>query len=140
MAEAIQKKEKEHVLRAFTSCVLTTSFVFELCSVGEARYWRAQNIREEMVEKGLAVQLSLRQRIYDIAGFQDMKSKTEGNMGAKKLSALYATHLKLASNAEKISESFVDSALTIHKRLLSIPACQDVLEWCDQNWLTISWP
>ena len=47
-------------------------------------------------------------------------------------------HLKLASNQEKISESFVDCALSIHRRLLSIPKCQEILEWCDQNWLISS--
>ena len=138
LAEAIQRKAPEHVLRAFKSCVLTASFVFEICGVGEARYWRAQNIREEMVEKGLAVQMTLRQRIFDIAGFHEAKSKTETNLGSKKLAGLYSAHLKLASSQERISESFVDSALTIHRRLLSQPACQQVLEWCDQNWLSVS--
>lgn len=57
-------------------------------------------------------------------------------MGSKKLAGLYTQHLKLASNQEKISESFIDSALTIHRRLLSLPKCQEVLEWCDQNWLS----
>ena len=138
LAEAIESKAKVGVLRAFRNCILTATFVFEICPVDEDRYWRAQNIREEMVEKGLSVQLSLRQRIFDIAGFYETKKKTESSLGAKKLATMYTQHLKLASNQEKISESFVDCALSIHRRLLSIPKCQEVLEWCDQNWLTSS--
>lgn len=136
LAEAIETKAKVGVLRALKNCILTATFVFEICPIGEQRYWRAANIREEMVEKGLSVQMSLRQRIYEIAGFHEQKKKTEANLGSKKLAGLYTQHLKLASNQEKISESFIDSALTIHRRLLSLPKCQEVLEWCDQNWLS----
>ncbi|CAK9001222.1 Uncharacterized protein SCF082_LOCUS6841 [Durusdinium trenchii] len=74
LAEAIETKAKVGVLRALKNCILTATFVFEICPIGEQRYWRAANIREEMVEKGLSVQMSLR--------------------------------------------------------------CQEVLEWCDQNWLS----
>ncbi|CAL1174054.1 unnamed protein product [Cladocopium goreaui] len=65
LAEAIESKAKVGVLRAFRSCILTATFVFEICPVGEDRYWRAQNIREEMVEKGLSVQLSLCQAVLE---------------------------------------------------------------------------
>ena len=75
LAEAIDSKAKVGVLRAFKSCILTSTFVFEICALGEDRYWRAQNIREEMVEKGLSVQMTLRQRIFDIAGFYETKKK-----------------------------------------------------------------
>ena len=121
LAEAIETKAKVGVLRALKNCILTATFVFEICPIGEQRYWRAANIREEMVEKGLSVQMSLRQRIYEISGFHEQKKKTEANLGSKKLAGLYTQHLKLASNQEKISESFIDSALTIHRRLLSLP-------------------
>ena len=134
IAEAIEKKAKVGVLRALKNCLLTTTFVFEICALGEDRYWRAQNIREDLVEKGLSVQMTLRQRIFDIAGFYETKKKTESNLGTKKLANLYSQHLKLSSGQEKISESFVDCALTIHRRLLSLPKCHEVLEWCDQNW------
>ena len=75
LAEAIETKAKVGVLRALKNCILTATFVFEICPIGEQRYWRAANIREEMVEKGLSVQMSLRQRIYEIAGFHEQKKK-----------------------------------------------------------------
>ena len=83
-AEAIKSKQGANVLQAFKSCFLTCTFVYEVVPVGEARYFRSLNIREEQVEKGLAVQMSLRQRIYDIAGFAEAKKTTDGIVGSKK--------------------------------------------------------
>ena len=134
-AEAIKSKQGANVLQAFKSCFLTCTFVYEVVPVGEARYFRSLNIREEQVEKGLAVQMSLRQRIYDIAGFAEAKKTTDGIVGSKKLAALYCAQVKLASNQEKMSESFVDSALTIYNRVLSQDACCKVLEQCDAQLL-----
>ena len=84
LAEAIESKAKVGLLRTFRNCILTATFVFEICPVGEDRYWRAQDIREEIVEKGLSVQLSLRQRIFDIAGFYETKKKNGVKLGSQK--------------------------------------------------------
>ena len=52
--------------------------VFESIPPGEERFWRAQNLREEMVESGETVTRTVRQRIYDVAGFKLDKEKEAG--------------------------------------------------------------
>ena len=52
------------------------------------------------------------------------------------MAKLYAQHLKLASNSEPISNSFVEDALAIHKRVLSLDPCQKCLEWADRELLS----
>ena len=117
LAEAIESKAKVGVLRAFRSCILTATFVFEICPVGEDRYWRAQNIREEMVEKGLSVQLSLRQRIFDIAGFYEAKKKLSQAWVPK--SWQLCTHS--ISNLRRIKRKF--------RKALSIVLCPSIADF-----------
>ena len=65
------------------------------------------------------------------------KEKATGqDFSAEKVAKLYAQHLKLASNSEPISNSFVEDALAIHKRVLSLDPCQKCLEWADRELLT----
>ena len=134
--EAISGKAPEAILRRWKELLLTTPFRFELVPQGEARYWRAQNLREEMVERGITVRLSVRQRIYDVAGFKASKEAAlKTTLGAAAVASAYQKHLKASAGSEVISESFVDSAITVHDRLLSIPACSVLLEELDAQYL-----
>lgn len=58
------------MLDKWRALLLKTSFIFEPVSVGQDRFWRAMNLREEQVEKGIAQARSARQRVYDVAGFK----------------------------------------------------------------------
>ncbi|CAE7245726.1 unnamed protein product [Symbiodinium sp. CCMP2592] len=134
--EAISAKAPEPILRRWKELLLTTPFRFELVPQGEARFWRAQNLREEMVERGITVRLSVRQRIYDVAGFKASKEAAlKTTLGAAAVASAYQKHLKASAGSEIISESFVDSAITVHDRLLSIPACSVLLEELDAQYL-----
>ena len=135
--EAIKKQADDSVLSTWKRLLLTTSFHFEAVAVGEDRYWRASNLREEAAEHGLAVQLSMVQRIFDIATFKMNKESASGTqLSAKKVAALYTEQLKLASNVEKNSETWVDCTLTVYRRVLKIPACQQFLAHCDEVFLS----
>ena len=61
----------------FLHLIRTIPFRFEIHPHGEARFWRAANIREEQVENGLVVERSVRQRIFEIAGFKAKTEKTQ---------------------------------------------------------------
>ena len=67
----------------------------------DERFKRAQNIREDHVQKGLVVQLSLRQGIYDVLGFAEATSMSN----VAKVAEAYQK-VKLADSAERISDSF----------------------------------
>ncbi|CAE7207986.1 unnamed protein product [Symbiodinium sp. KB8] len=128
---AIQQKAGDTTLKAWRNVLLTVSTTFELQPLGEERFWRAQNIREHQVQKGLVVQVSLRQRVFDVIGFA-----TANNIWTASQVAKAYEKVKLADNAEPISASFVDSVLTVNRRTLSVEACRKLWEWCDQHFLT----
>jgi hypothetical protein len=56
-------------------------------------------------------------------------------VSASKLAKLYQANMKFASNSEVVSTSFVECAITIDKRILSIAANSAVLENCDEQFV-----
>ena len=134
--EAIQAGASDSVLRRWRTLLLTTPFRFEVVVPGEDRFWRAQNLREVYVEKGLTVRLSVVQRIHDIAGFKAHKEEHQrGSLSNQAIAEAYMKRLKAAKGSEPISLAFVDCALTVHSRVLSISRCRELLEELDTQFL-----
>jgi hypothetical protein len=136
LQDAITLGASDEVLRGWKALVLSWPMSWEAVPLGEARTWRASNLREIMVDAGDSVKLSTRQLAMEVAGF---KSETEANkqttMSSADTAKLYATHLVQARSSEQISPTFIDSAITVVKRVINIPECATLLEWCDENFL-----
>ena len=67
--------------------------------------------------------------MYDVAGFKASKEAVmKTTLGVAAVASAYQKHLKASAGSEVISESFVDCAITVHDRLLSIPTCSVLLE------------
>ena len=54
-------------------------------------------------------------------------------MGASKIAELYKLKLDKAPTSEEVSSTFVDNALTIHKRLLNLPQARKVVQAADDE-------
>ena len=87
-----------------------------------------------MVESGETVTRTVRQRIYDVAGFKIMRTKL-GRRLLRRRSHSCGTKkkMKYAKSTEKVTAGFVDAAMTIYTRILSQPVAVSALEWCDAN-------
>ena len=68
--KAILEKCDNSVLRAWLKCWRTIPATFEEHEVGDARNWRGQNIREQLVDTGVTVKRTVRQTVHDVAGFK----------------------------------------------------------------------
>ena len=142
VAEAVQEVQagtaEESVLLQWRKCLLTTTFAFEVVPAGEPRFWRAQNLRQGLIEVGLVAQLSVRQWIYDVVGFKFAKEKEigRGTTPAAQLAKLYNDNVRWAGSCEPLSDSFIDQAVTVYKRILGVPEARACLEWAEENMLT----
>ena len=135
--EAINKNADEDILMAWRSAALSAPCIFEVVAPGDDRFWKSHNIRQKVIEHGDMAQLSVRQWIYDVMGFKTAKEAELGKqLGAAQVARVYECQVRYAASCEKISDSFVDSAITVHKRVLSLPVARQWLEWCEENMLT----
>ena len=65
-------------------------------------------------------------------GFKETKGKElSKTFGAIQVAKMYDERMVYARTTEKVKDSFVDSAMTIHKRVFSLPVASPWLEWCD---------
>ncbi|CAK0817571.1 unnamed protein product [Prorocentrum cordatum] len=134
IADAVKQQAEDSILSKWMQVVLSAPVTFEVVLPGDMRYWRAQNIRQEWIEHGETAQLTVRQWVYDIVGFKAAKEKElEKTLGAKDVSELYEKKMKYARSTEKVKPTFVDNAITVHKRLLSLEASNRCLVWADEN-------
>jgi hypothetical protein len=49
------------------------------------------------------------------------------------VATLYASKMKYARSSEQVSHAFVDSAVTVYRRVLSVQDACKWLEWCEEN-------
>jgi hypothetical protein len=136
LQDAISSGASDEVLRSWKTLLLSWPMSWEVVALGEARTWRAGNLRESMVDAGDSVKLSTRQLALDVAGFKmETEAAKQTAISSADTAKMYATHLVQARSSEKISPTFVDSAITVVKRVINNAECSAILEWCDENFL-----
>ena len=137
MEKAIKEGLDESIRMRWRHLLLTAPFQFEVHPTAEDRFWRSQNLRQHLIEVGLVSHLSCRQWVYDVVGFKASKEKELGRaISSVQLAKLYADNVKFAGgNNHVLSDSFIDSAATVHKRVLSLPVARHWLEWAEEHML-----
>ena len=122
------------VLEEWRRRVLSCTATFQLHATEAGRLQVAMQLRENMANDHEAMSRSQLQRVYEIIFFRDTFARTHGRdqATAANIAAEYAK-VRMAKGREKISKSFVDTALTIHGRLLQIPDAERMLLEMDSN-------
>ena len=97
----------------------SVNFKFLVLSSENARHFRQVKVRDQAVRINKAVGRSGFQRIYEFALFKAARERTEGKMTVAKIAELYAECVR---NETKMTEGFVESALAVWNKALSIEA------------------
>ena len=131
---AIEKKCSDDILRRWKVLLLNVPTTFEKLAPGDARFWRSVNLREEVAQKFATLVRTLRERIYEVAGFKADQEKVIGKpLSSEAVEKLYKKNIKYSKLTEVVSKSFVDTAITVSTRVLALPSCVALLEWMDTN-------
>ena len=78
VATAVRMSLSDNILRGWKNVLLTISACIEDIPPGDARFWRAQSLRQELIESGDVAKLTLREMILECAGFKFDKEKELG--------------------------------------------------------------
>ena len=60
-----------------------------------------------------------------------MEASLQFKLSSEKVEVLYNKHVRLAKKSDPVNKSFVDMAVTIHERALSIPEMAEVVRDID---------
>lgn len=134
--QAIEQKASDAVMQRWRKLLLTVPTVFAVVPKGEPRYWKAQQLREDILEAFATLKRSDLQKVYDVVRFKQVLETESGEtLSAEKLALRYAKNVKFSALSEKLSKSFIDSALTVAKRLLNKPSIAKTLLDLDATYL-----
>ena len=103
--------------------MLTVTFVFEEIEADQC-YWRAVNLREAFVVHFEAFARSTVQRVFELLAFKQRREAVQGGkLSGKQLAELWRQNVAQTGSAlsEPVTDSFVDTALKVHERALSLP-------------------
>ena len=124
------------IMNRWKTMLLSVPLVFAIITPGEQRYWKSQQLREDVVESFTTLKRSDLQKIYDVVRFKQVLESDSGeSLSAEKLSQRYHKNVKFSAGSDVLSKSFIDSAITIKKRLLSKPSVSNILLRLESSYL-----
>lgn len=73
------------------------------------------------------------QRLFEVEMFRQKKEAALGKMSAAALAKMYADNVQFSPGSDPLSAAFIDEALTVFSRALSISSVREAVAWCDEE-------
>ena len=100
----------------------------KLISIDSVRF-ESMNLREKTISDAAAVTWTALQKVQIVMNEAAMMQ----NPSAKRVAAQFEKKVTFAVNSEKFADGFVDAAMTVNNRILTIPACRELLTKLDSE-------
>ena len=134
VASDIQKQKPDDLLQKWYTQLRPTTCVCVLLPGQMDRYWYALERRENVEHEFQAVRRSCLQRLYEVNRFVEKLQGTSGQ--AVKLPDLLKAYTENLKNMNTkgpgaVSEAFLDTVMTVCKRMLNVPQMEAILREMD---------
>ncbi|CAK0865292.1 unnamed protein product, partial [Prorocentrum cordatum] len=132
-ARDIRAGKSDDVLAAWKTLFLTVTMKFTAYD-DDLIFFKAKTLRNTIVQEHDSLARTAFQEVCEIANLKAQLEQSNGReISAGELVELYNTKSKLADSQEEITFSFVDSALTVWSRALSIPSVLHAVRQLDES-------
>ncbi len=117
--EAIERNTNDDELLAWRGCLLNTSLEFVVCKTDEGRMWQRINTREAFTTEHELFSRSSVTRIFEVLDVAKRLQRPGGGpAGAGQVAEAWKEHVQTSGLSESINFTYVDTAMTVHKRVL----------------------
>ena len=117
------KKGDEELMAKWRQTMLCCPCLFRKVESKDEMHQLSIQFREDLAQAYSSMRYTAVQNMFDIKSVMARKMASTGGVSAQKLAEYYTSSIRFADNSEKITAEFVDCALTVLRRLMSIPAC-----------------
>ena len=134
IAERLPEAEEAEMWEWRTVC-LTACFVFDKMDGPEAVYWRSVNLREKIISEYEALARDVCQRIMELVAYRDLMKRTQNKeLSNAGLAEAWKSHVAQcdSSASERITESFVDTAMKLYNRLFTPDTLAIIMQAADR--------
>ena len=135
--DAWKKGADDDTMQKWRRTCLTQTAIFKIIETNDDKYFEQMQSRQDVIASYLAIKRTIIQEIKEVVAFRNRKNK---NMTATEVCNLYkASKVKWAGSTDDeqderpTSLNFVESALSISDRMLSIPAIEKMLVASQEN-------
>ena len=125
---AIEAGAYDEVVASWRKAFTSTIFCFRVIGMDQVRF-EAMNLREKTINDAAVVTWTALQKIQVVMNEAALMTAPT----AAKVAATFEKKVSCASASEKFSAAFVDSAMTVHTRLLNLPICRRLLIQIDNE-------
>lgn len=125
----------EPVLQRWKQAMLMTSYNFKIIESEDTKHYSAKQIREDAGASYFGVKLSAIAKIFELVKFKARKERVTGKLSNEAIAKLYMDNVRFSSDGTDelpTSIKFITSAISVHKRILSIPKCRELLFAADE--------
>ena len=126
----------EPVLQKWKQAMLSTSYTFKVIESEDAKHYAAKQIREDAGATYFGVKLSATAKIFELVKFKARKERVAGKLSSEAIAKLYQTNVRFSSfesaNELPTATNFINMAISVHKRIYSIPRCRELLFAADE--------
>lgn len=130
----------ETMMQRWKTAALSTSFRFIVCDGEDERHFAGKQLREDFGANYVGVQQTAVAKIFDLMKFRARKERTTGKISHADIAQLYSQNVKFSEannidgqNEVPTSTTFVEMATSVHKRVLSLPRCRELLLQADES-------
>ena len=130
----------DSLMERWKNAALSTAFKFQICEGEDARHFAEKQLREDFGASYVGVRQTALAKVFELVKFRTRKEITTGKLNHTEVAQLYSQNVKFseANNVDGNSEvptsaTFVESATSVHKRILSIPRCREMLLHADES-------
>ncbi len=113
-------KSDENTNAAWRAAMRSTPAEFTVCTNVNDWHLRAFQFREDVSANHAGMRMSAVQKMFDVKATMDRLAETTGKATVEGVAAHY-TVLRWAQGSDVITNQFVESSLTVLKRLMSLP-------------------
>ena len=138
VADDIGNACHDDILLTHGQCSLSMTFRFVKCLTDEDRHFMAVNLRDQIVNTATELERTTCQRIFEVVDFKSKQEKKGTLMSVATLCGVYEQRAKLSKKGDAVTASFVESALSVWNRLLTIPECRQCVLSVDGKFGSLS--
>ena len=134
-ASDLMKSKSEDRIAPWQRAALSVPMEFVSCENVQSRYFKSVNLRESVGTDFAALHRTPVQRIFGLISWKTFQERANGKtMSVTDVADTWQKHVQTSVMSEKITAGYIDAALTVYDRLLSIEEAKAIVMDAEERW------
>ena len=134
-ARDLMKSKSEDRIALWQRAALSVPMEFVSCENVQSRYFKSVNLRESVGTDFAALHRTPVQRIFELISWKTSQERANGKtMSVTDVADTWQKHVQTSVMSEKITAGYIDTALTVYDRILSIEQAAAIVLDAEERW------